>query len=208
MKVKLKFLEFMSNKLNKFLRWYQADQPLLSFLCNSLKEILTSLFQMLILNDTIRKLQSLKLQISSKVFLRVWIHSKTRTWHDKNMQPLKKADTTLTLMNWHKWFESAQTLWLDSDRCCCKVACCQLQEEVCMLHGSLTSHFMEKSPWKHLTVRCLSCSNTTVFTTDTNKHEVSKKQFTKVMEKSVGSGRLNQRRKTELRTSMKKCWRN
>ena len=59
-----------------------------------------------------------------------------------------------------------------------------------MLHGSLTSHFMEKSSWKHLTVCCLSCSNTTVFTTDTNKHEVSKKQFAKVMEKFVGSGRF------------------
>ena len=51
MKAKLKFLEFVSNKLNKFLRGYQTDQPMVPFLCNSLKEILTSLIQMFIVND-------------------------------------------------------------------------------------------------------------------------------------------------------------
>ena len=44
MKAKLKLLEFVSNKLSKFLRDYQTDQPMVPFLCNSLKEILTSLF--------------------------------------------------------------------------------------------------------------------------------------------------------------------
>ena len=55
MKVNLKFLEFVSNKLNKFLRGYQTDQPMVHFPCHSLKEILTSLLQMPILNDTIKK---------------------------------------------------------------------------------------------------------------------------------------------------------
>ena len=54
MKVKLKFLEFVSNKLNKFLRGYQTDQPMVPFLCYALKEM-TSLFEMPILNDTIKK---------------------------------------------------------------------------------------------------------------------------------------------------------
>ena len=54
MKVKLKFLEFVSNKLNKFLRGYQTDQPMVPFLCHALKEM-TSLFEMPILNDTIKK---------------------------------------------------------------------------------------------------------------------------------------------------------
>ena len=55
MKAKLKFMEFVSNKLNKFLRGYQTDQPIVPFLCNSLKEISTSPLQMFILNDTIKK---------------------------------------------------------------------------------------------------------------------------------------------------------
>ena len=55
MKAKSKFLEFVSNKLNKFLRGYHTDQPMVTFLCNSLKEILTSLLQMFTLNDTIKK---------------------------------------------------------------------------------------------------------------------------------------------------------
>ena len=55
MKAKLKFLEFVSNKSNKFLRGYQTDQPMVPFLCNSLKEILLSLLKKFILNDTIKK---------------------------------------------------------------------------------------------------------------------------------------------------------
>ena len=46
---------------------------------------------------------------------------------------------------------------------------------------------MEKSPLKHPIVRCLFCFNPIVLA-DTNKHEVSKKQFGKVMEKSVATG--------------------
>ena len=36
MKAELKFLEFVSNKSNKFLRGYQTDQSMARFLCNSL----------------------------------------------------------------------------------------------------------------------------------------------------------------------------
>ena len=46
---------------------------------------------------------------------------------------------------------------------------------------------MEKSPLKHLIVRCLFCFNPIVLAY-TNKHEVSKKQFGKVMEKLVATG--------------------
>ena len=52
MKVKLKFLEFVSQK---FLREYQMDQPMVTFQCNSLKEILTSLLQIFILKNTLKK---------------------------------------------------------------------------------------------------------------------------------------------------------
>ena len=58
-----------------------------------------------------------------------------------------------------------------------------------MLLASLASHFMEKSPLKHLIVCCLSCSNPIVLA-DTDKHEVSKKQFGKVIEKLVATGRF------------------
>ena len=53
MKAKLKFLEFVSDKINKLL---QTDQPNLPYLlCNSLEELLTSPLQMFILNDTTKK---------------------------------------------------------------------------------------------------------------------------------------------------------
>ena len=54
-----------------------------------------------------------------------------------------------------------------------------------MLHASLASHFMEKSPLKHLIFCCSSCFNPVVLA-DTNK-QVSKKQFGKVMEKLVAT---------------------
>ena len=55
MKVKLKFLEFVSHKLKKFLREYQMDQSMVTFQCNSLKEILASLLQIFILKNTLKK---------------------------------------------------------------------------------------------------------------------------------------------------------
>ena len=58
-----------------------------------------------------------------------------------------------------------------------------------MLLASLASHFMEKSPLKHLIVCCSTCFNPIVLA-DTDKHEVPKKQFGKVIEKLVATGRF------------------
>ena len=164
------------------------DQPMVPFLCSSLKEILTSILQMFISNDRI-----------------------------------KKADTTLKLMkivtndvNLHKPYDliqigTAAKLHVANYKKNTDFKESTLQgfyKKVYMLVASLTSHFMEKSPLKHLIVRCSSCFNPVVLA-DTNKHEVSKKQFDKVMEKLFATCRvLNQMRQTKLRTSMKKCWRN
>ena len=163
------------------------DQTMVPFLWSSLKEILTSILQMFILNDRI-----------------------------------KKADTTLKLMkivtndvNLHKPYDliqigTAAKLHVANYKKNTDFKESTLQgfyKKACML-ASLTSHFMEKSPLKRLIVRCSSCFNPVVLA-DTNKHEVSKKQFDKVMEKLFATCRvLNQMRQTKLRTSMKKCWRN
>ena len=61
MKAKFKFLEFVSNKLKKFLRGYQTNQTMEPFLYSSFKEILKSLLQMFVLNDRIKKAETLKL---------------------------------------------------------------------------------------------------------------------------------------------------
>ena len=177
MKAKLKFLEIVSNKLNKFLRVYQIDQPVVPFLCNSLKEILTSLLQMFILNDTIEKtdttLKLMKIDTSDvnlhKPYdlIQIGTAAKLHVANYKKSTDFKES----TLRRFYK--------------------------EVFMLLASLTSHFMEKSPLKHLIVRCLSCFNPIVLA-DTNK--LWKNWLPLVV--------LNQRRQTKLRTSMKKCWRN
>ena len=126
MKTKLKFLEFVSNKLNKFLRGYQTDQPMIPFLCNSLKEVLISLLQIFILNDTIKKadttLKLIKIDTSDvnlhKPYDSIQIGTAAKL-HDANYK--KSTDFKESTL-----------------RRFCK--------EVCMLLTSLTSHFMEKPP--------------------------------------------------------------
>ena len=72
-----------------------------------------------------------------------------------------------------------------------------------MLLASLTRHFIEKSPLKHLIVRCSSCFNQIVLA-DTNKHEVSKKQFGQVMEKLVATGRFKSKEADDAKDQYEK----
>ena len=70
-----------------------------------------------------------------------------------------------------------------------------------MLLASLRSHFKEKSPLKHLIGRCSSCFNPIVLT-DTNKHKV--KQFGKVVQKLVATGRLKSKEADEAKDQYEK----
>ena len=72
-----------------------------------------------------------------------------------------------------------------------------------MLLASLTSHFMEKSPLKHLIVRCSSCFNPIVLAY-TNRYEVSKKEFGKVMEKLVTIGHFKSKEADEAKDQYEK----
>ena len=182
MKMKLKSLEFVS-KLNKFLRRYQMDQPMVPFLCNSLKEILTSLLQMFILNDTIKKANTmLKL-------MRI-------DTDDVNLHKPYDLIQIGTAAKLHVADYKKSTEFKES-------TLRRFYKEVCMLLASLTSHFMEKSPLKHLTVCCSSCFNPIVLA-DTNKHKVSKKQFSKVMEKLVATGHFKSKEADEAKDQYEK----
>ena len=50
MAAKFKLVEFVAGKLNLFLRGFQTDQPMLPFLAEVLKDILSSIMSMFILN--------------------------------------------------------------------------------------------------------------------------------------------------------------
>ena len=106
-------------------------------------------------------------------------------WNDK----IKKADTMLVLMkidtndvNLHKHYDliqigTAAKLYVANYKKSTDFKESILRrfyKEVFMLVASSTSHFMDKSPLKHLIVCCSSCFNPIVVA-DTNKHEVSKK---------------------------------
>ena len=151
------------------------------FLCNSLKEILTSLLQNFILNDTIKKADKtsnlMKID-TSDVNLYKPCHLIQIGTAAKLHVPNYKKSTDL----------KESTLW----RFC---------KEVCMLLASLTSHFKEKSPLKHLIGRCSSCFNPIVLT-ETNKHKV--KQFGKVVQKLVATGRLKSKEADEAKDQYEK----
>ena len=72
-----------------------------------------------------------------------------------------------------------------------------------MLVATLTSHFMEKSPLKQLIVRCLFCFNPIVLA-GTNKHEASRKQFGKVMEKLLAAGHFKSKDADEAKDQYEK----
>ena len=55
LKAKFKFVEFIAQKLNCFLRGFQTDQPMVPFLSDTLKELLLSLMNMFILDQTMLK---------------------------------------------------------------------------------------------------------------------------------------------------------
>ena len=48
---KLKLTEFITSKLNCFLRDFQTDQPMVPFICDVLKDLLMSMMKMFILSD-------------------------------------------------------------------------------------------------------------------------------------------------------------
>ena len=136
MKAKLKFLEFVSNNSNKFLREYQTDQPMVSFLCSSLKEILTSLLKTFNLNERIKKTNTtLKLM---KI--------------DKNNANLHKSYVLIQIGNAGKLHCANSKKRTD----CKESTLRRFYKEACMLLASLTSHFREKSLLKHIIVCCSS----------------------------------------------------
>ena len=156
------------------------------FLCNSFKEILTSLLQMFFLNDTIKKvdatLKLMKIDTNDvnlhKPYDLIQIGT-AANYKIGNVANYKKSTgfNESTVQRFYK--------------------------EVCMLLASLTRHFIEKSPLKHLIVRCSSCFNQIVLA-DTNKHEVSKKQFGQVMEKLVATGRFKSKEADDAKDQYEK----
>ena len=80
-------------------------------------------------------------------------------------------------------------------------------KKVSMLLVSLTSHFMEKSPLKHLIVRSRPVS-TQLFSLAQTNMKSQRNNLVKLWKNWLPLVVLIQRRQTKVRTSMKKCWRN
>ena len=56
---KLKLIELIASKLNCFLRGFQTDQSLVPFLCDVLKDLLTSMMKMFILSGRCKNVNAI-----------------------------------------------------------------------------------------------------------------------------------------------------
>ena len=68
---KMKFLELLSSKLNEFLRGFQTDQPIVTFLAETLETLWRSFMNMFILQSVMLKADTqiiqLKIDVTNKV---------------------------------------------------------------------------------------------------------------------------------------------
>ena len=166
---KFKFVEFIASKMNVFFEGFQTDQPMVPFLCEILRNLLSSLLRIFVLNSTIEKadtvlkmlkidtfnrniykpLESIELDMASKLL--VSKYKKSPNFKDSNLRNFYKG--------------------------------------VRIFLSTFTSHMIEKCPLKHLIVRCASCLNPNILSVTSN-NDVSKIKFNKIFEKLVAMNQI------------------
>ena len=154
LKAKFKFVEFIAEKLNTFLRGFQTDQPMVPFLCDTLKELLLSLMNMFILNQTMLKADTLikVLKIDT---------SDSNVHKSPNNVDIGMA-AQLHLREYKKRLN-----YKDS-------AVTKFQKEVCQFVTGLTGHMSHKCPLNYVIVRCASLLNPNVLAVRANyEHYIS-----------------------------------
>ncbi|XP_057291926.1 uncharacterized protein LOC130614515 [Hydractinia symbiolongicarpus] len=169
MPTKLKLVEFIASKLNKFLRGFQTDQPMVPFLCDVLKDLLTSIMKMFILTDTIKKadttMKLLKIDVS-----------------DKNIhKPSETIDVGMGAQLHISQFRRSGDFKGSSFR--------NFHQETVLFLSSVTSHMIEKCPLKHMIIRCCSSINPNRLAIR-DEREVLKLRFSKMLEKLTFLGQV------------------
>lgn len=174
MHAKFKFVEFIAAKLNKFLRGFQIDQPMVPLV---LKEIITSLIKMFILSSAVQKadttLKLLRIDTSDRNiykpydFIDVGMAAKMYISEYRKSKQFKESTTK-------KFYDSVYTFL-----------------------SSLTSPMMEKCPLRHLIVRCSSCINPNILGVSSQNET-----FNKILEKLVSYNKYHRSLVTKSKNSM------
>ena len=160
---KSQVVEYIAGKLNNYLRGFETDQPMLTFLNAALLELLYSLMSMFINNDTMKKaISSLKLlkidtsdtSLYKKDAVEVAMGTKMHIRELKKQPNFKKS----TLLKFYK--------------------------ETCGFLPAITSHMTEKSLINYQIVRLASCMDP-VYIANENTVENCTLKFSKLVEKLV-----------------------
>ena len=135
---KMKLVEYISSKLNVFLRGFQTDQPMVPFLCEALERLLRLFMSMFILGEVMSNantlMKLLKVQVTDKGLYKplntidIGLGAKMRVTEYKKSSNFKEG-----ILN--EFWKGAQ-----------------------ITLSSLVVHFMEKSPLKFPLVRLLILS--------------------------------------------------
>ena len=164
MQAKLKLVEFIAGKLNVYLRGFQTDKPMVPFMHDVLKDILTSILKMFILSDTIKKANSvlklLQIDVSDVSInkpgssIDIGVGAKLKVLEYKNSSMFKES----TLRQFYKG--------------------------VCLFLSGATMHMMHKSPIKLLIIRCANSLDTTLLV-KAEEEESCKVKFAKLVEMNL-----------------------
>jgi len=175
---KFKFVEFIASKMNVFLKGFQTDQPMVPFLCEILKNLLSSLLRMFVLNSTIEKadtvLKMLKIDTSDRNIY-------------KPLESIELGMASKLLVSKYKKSPHFKDSNLRN-----------FYKGVRIFISSVTSHMMEKCPLKHLIVRCASCLNPNIMSVTSN-NDISKMKLNKMLEKLVAVNQITAKQGDEAK---------
>jgi hypothetical protein len=166
---KLKFVEFIAEKLNLFLKGFQCDKPMVPFIFDVLKNILVSILSMFLLNDVMERSDTIK---------------KIMKLNLTDPMLYKREDTIDIGLSANMEVQKYKRLSTSKGSIISK-----FYKDVCIFLSSLATHMLEKSPIKYLLVRCSSCLDP-IKLADSREVECNKLKFSKLLQQLVASGYL------------------
>lgn len=168
MRAKFKLVEFLTGKLNAFLRGFQTDKPMIPFLFDALKSIIESFLQMFLkkevcnANDTIQKLLNLDLRDAS-------IRKKV---------PEVGVGAKLLIMDFKKETSFSENRLNAFHR------------DTSVLLASIVNHMLEKSPLRRQIVRCASSLDPCLMA-DKDEQESSSLKFSHLVVRLARVGQIS-----------------
>ena len=169
LQAKFKLIEYLSSKLNEFLRGFQTDQPMVPFLCEILETLMRSFMNMFILSNVMQKadtvMKLLKIDVTDKGLYKPGSLTDIGMGAKMYVSQYKKSP---------RFKESVLKVFYN---------------DVHVTLSALVGHMLEKSPLKYPFTR-LSASLSPNIIVDRSKRELAALRFSKMLENLVIQERI------------------